>query len=188
MKLNIFVCFRWRKVQKLGLASIYRDKKSEEGKWIRYCFGMTYLHPNEVEDAFCDLVSIQPPNERLSMFADYLLDTYIVGDERALFPPQIWASASSDLWRTTNACEAFHSKLKASCSSPHANIFVFLKCLTHIQTDTYILLNSTGSAKSKDKTTRLRKEYIDQKLVQYANKLINRLEFVKCMSHRIYLG
>nr|CAD7264981.1 unnamed protein product [Timema shepardi] len=96
-------CCRWRKIQKLGLAATYKDENSDGGKWLQYCFGLTYLRPEEEEDAFCDLISIQPADIKLTRFADYLTETYIDEMEQATFPPRIWAADSSDLWRTTNA-------------------------------------------------------------------------------------
>nr|CAD7405637.1 unnamed protein product [Timema poppensis] len=97
---------KWRKIQKLGLTATYKDENSDGGKWLHYCFGLTYLRPEEVEDAFCDLISIQPADTKLTSFADYLTETYIDEMEQATFPPRIRAADSSDLWRTTNAVGA----------------------------------------------------------------------------------
>nr|CAD7257340.1 unnamed protein product [Timema shepardi] len=84
----------WTKIQKLGLAATYKDENSDGGKWLYYCSGLTYLRPEEVEDAFCDLISIQPADTKLTSSADYLTETYIDEMEQATFPPLIWTADS----------------------------------------------------------------------------------------------
>nr|CAD7575583.1 unnamed protein product [Timema californicum] len=115
--------FVWRKIQKLGLAATYKDENLDGGKCLHYCFGLTYLRLEEVEDAFYDLICIHPADTKLASFADYLTETYIDKMEQATFPSRIWTADSSDLWRTTNAFENFHSRFNSSCASPHPNIF-----------------------------------------------------------------
>nr|CAI5850414.1 unnamed protein product [Callosobruchus analis] len=96
-------------------------------RYLHYFFGLTFLDPHEVGDAFVELMEELPQDRRISEFCDYVAETYI--EENAEFPPKIWASASPNEWRTTNGCEAFHSRFNASCPSPHPNIHVFIKCL-----------------------------------------------------------
>lgn len=69
-------------------------------------------------------MSSKPNNRRLIQFSDYLLNNYISND--AAFPPNIWAVATADLNRTTNACESFHSHFIKSFKSNHLHIFIFL--------------------------------------------------------------
>ncbi|KAJ4434418.1 hypothetical protein ANN_22980 [Periplaneta americana] len=77
------------------------------GGTVSSIFGLIYLDPIEVDTSFVDdFMSCQPTEG--SRFSDYLVDTYI--SDSALFPPQMWASESTESQRTTNACEAFHSK------------------------------------------------------------------------------
>nr|XP_042912387.1 uncharacterized protein LOC122272600 [Parasteatoda tepidariorum] len=42
----------WRKIQQLGLSRHYEERDSPTGRWLRYCFGLTYLSPEDVEVAF----------------------------------------------------------------------------------------------------------------------------------------
>ena len=42
----------WRKIQNVSLASEYKDKESETGKWLKKFFGIPFLQPCEVSDAF----------------------------------------------------------------------------------------------------------------------------------------
>ncbi|KAJ8913352.1 hypothetical protein NQ315_008742, partial [Exocentrus adspersus] len=57
---------------------------------------------NEVEDFyFFELYELKPENLNLDNFSDYLLENYLTNESK--FPPRIWASASADLNKTTNA-------------------------------------------------------------------------------------
>lgn len=77
---------------------MHNDRNSEKGKLMRYCFALTYLCSEDVDEVFClcELVSIQVPDDKISGFADYLLENY-VDTATATFPPNIWACASTDL-------------------------------------------------------------------------------------------
>jgi hypothetical protein len=101
--------------------------------------------------------------------------------------PTIWALDSSELWRTTNACEGFHSKLKNSCPSPHPNIFVFMDCLKEIQLNTYLGLNSIRcrEVRTHNKRTTTGKRFIEDKLEQMKMGEIDLLLFLRCVSFRV---
>lgn len=65
----------WRKIQKLGLINEYKNQNSEIGMWLHYCFGIMFLDSQLVSDFFVfDLLAIQPQNEALSKFSDYLVE------------------------------------------------------------------------------------------------------------------
>lgn len=141
-----FLC-RWRKIQQVGLSDAYKDKESATGRWLHYLFGLTFLSPEEVGDAFSfEFAEEKPVDPRITEFADYLTDNYI--DEYSSFPPSVWAANSESITRTTNACESFHAKFNADCSSPHPNINVFLKVILAVQTDTYIKINSVKASRT----------------------------------------
>ncbi|XP_050516518.1 uncharacterized protein LOC126891385 [Diabrotica virgifera virgifera] len=107
----------WRKIQALGLTSLYKDKESDVGKYLTYCFGMPFLNPEDVGDCFVEaLSSIQPQNHRIVEFADYLVDNYV--SESAKFPPEIWAEMSKSLQRTTNACSVTPSRPRRVVKKP----------------------------------------------------------------------
>ena len=91
----------WRQIQKVGLSSEYKDPESEIGRWLKSMFGIAYLSPDEVEDSFVeDYMSVAPGDEKSTMFADYLTNTYMT--QESLFPPSLWAEVPSDSKRTTN--------------------------------------------------------------------------------------
>nr|CAI5842584.1 unnamed protein product [Callosobruchus analis] len=171
-------------MQTLGLTVEYKDTSSIVGRYLHYFFGLTFLDPHEVGDAFVELMEELPQDRRISEFCDYLVETYI--EENAEFPPKIWASASPNEWRTTNGCEAFHSRFNASCPSPHPNIHVFIKCSQDCQTDTYIKMNSLNlnQTQIKAKSVLAKQRFICDKICQYKKGEIGRIDFIKCVSHK----
>ncbi|KAF0687843.1 Uncharacterized protein FWK35_00036632, partial [Aphis craccivora] len=58
------------------------------------------------------------------------------------FPPNIWASASVILTRTSNACESFHSHFNKSFYTPHHQIYNFIYEILELQSEIYITINS----------------------------------------------
>lgn len=66
-------------------------------------------------------MELKPDDNRVTKFADYLVDTYI--GEDSMFPPEMWASASVETYLTTNACESFHAHFNSSFNSTHPNIY-----------------------------------------------------------------
>jgi hypothetical protein len=98
----------WRQIQKVGLGSEYKYPESEIGRWLKSMFGIAYLSPDEVEDSFVeDYMSVAPGDEKSTMFADYLTNTYMT--QESLFPSSLWAEVTSDSKRTTNGPESFHA-------------------------------------------------------------------------------
>jgi len=85
---------------------------------------------------------IQPNNEKVRTFIDYLVENYI--ENNSLFPPLIWAEICSSVCRTTNSCEFFHSKLNSQFYSTHPNIYKFMDVLYGIQADTKIIIRSSN--------------------------------------------
>ncbi|KAL4112727.1 hypothetical protein QTP88_016463 [Uroleucon formosanum] len=103
----------------------------------------TYDNPQSVGDCFSfKLAEIQPNNEQIIKFMDYLIENYI--ENNSLFPPHIWAEKSSSVSRTTYSCESFHSKFNSQFSSLHLNIYSFLDVLYGIQADTEIIIRSSN--------------------------------------------
>lgn len=119
------------------------------GKFLKSFFGLPFLHPDDVSDAFTDdLMSIMPKNEKVSAFCDYILEEYIR-------PPSMWASFDPTITRTTNNCEAFHSKFNSMFYSPKPNLFVFIEAIKSVQVDIYIKIRSstTKSTETVEKKT-----------------------------------
>nr|CAI5824151.1 unnamed protein product [Callosobruchus analis] len=115
--------------------------QSEIAKWLKNLFGLSFLNSEEVGDCLVeDFISIKPQDSKGERMLNYFVDTYV--DNDTTFTPRIWVARYSSLTRTTNACESFHSELNAESLSPRPNIYLFLKTLLDMQTDTYIRINS----------------------------------------------
>lgn len=176
----------YRRIQKLGLQVTYQKKKSatgetiisEDGRWLRYVFGLVYLKPSEVHDAFMhDLIPIRPQCPKLKAFSDYILEYYLNND--SLFPPPLWACESADLTRTTNACEAFHSHFSKAFYKAHPDIFRFTQQLIGFQTDTYVNIQSLATVRKVRSAYSRKKNLIEDLINQYRNHEITRLQYIK---------
>jgi len=90
-----------RKIQNLGLTNEYKSD-FEFSKYLKFFFGLPFLHPEEVGDCFTeDLMSIQLNDDRIRKFTDYVFDNYI--DEQSRFPPKNWSELNASTIRTTNS-------------------------------------------------------------------------------------
>ena len=85
----------WRKIQNLGLAPTYKDKKSKYGRWLKGIFSVSLMPPRSVERIFNKYASSRTmphPTPQISEFIDYLNAHYVGPD--ALCPPSMWAGTS----------------------------------------------------------------------------------------------
>ncbi|KAF6207003.1 hypothetical protein GE061_018240 [Apolygus lucorum] len=57
------------------VTTLYQDKESEEGKWMKLVFGMPFLASKDVASCFIlDMLPSMPVNSRVFDFAEYLLE------------------------------------------------------------------------------------------------------------------
>ena len=98
------------------------------------------MNPDEVEDAFLELLSVAPQNDLCLKFSDYILNNYVL--PAATFPPQLWCENPSSHPRTTNGAESFHRHFKDLFYSPKPCIHLVLENLRLLQTETYLKINS----------------------------------------------
>lgn len=175
----------YRKIKNLGLSQQYNKGEDEVGKWLIYVFGLPFLESKDISECFVeDLMSIKPIDEKLDKFCDYLVDTYI--SEDSLFPPKLWSNLSSDLYKSTNACESFHSDFNAHFYHHHPNIYTFLDVLKTFQTNTYIKIRSAELkvVRREKKSSLIQQSFIETKLQNFKDGIINRLEFIKYVSYK----
>jgi hypothetical protein len=99
---------------------------SEVGRWLKYIFGLPYLDPNGVSDAFTKIISITPCNISMD-FPDYKLKNYIAVDFD--FEPELWASEPNNSPRTTNGAENFHMHFN---SQFYTHILIFTKSFKYL--------------------------------------------------------
>ena len=132
-----------------------------ESSWIKLFFGLQFLDPSEVEEAFSELIEIAPANENLLKFSDYVLENYI--EPCSLFPSEIWAQAPSHEPRTNNGAEAFHRHLNENFYTSQPNIHICIDVLRKVQAETYLKLRTFTRRKTKltEKEISLQKTYAD---------------------------
>lgn len=173
----------FRKIQNLGLTAEFKDKNSEIGKWLKYVFGLPFLNPSDVGDCFAfDFGEIQPEDDRVTAFSDYLVENYI--GEEASFPPELWAEHTASIERTTNACESFHSRFNSNFYTNHPNIFSFIEIVKQFQTETYIKLQSLNEeVRIRDPAVRKRIDLVKSNIERLNSQQISRFHFVKCVSY-----
>lgn len=158
----------YRKIQSLGLSTMYQDSTDDVSKWLHPWFGLSFLHPTQVEESFAfDLMADIPSDEKCEQFADFMLKTYIAAS--ATFPPRLWADVPSTMKRTTNGAESFHAHLNVQFSSKHPNIFIFLEALQQSQAMAYMRMNH------KNVTTRAETKKQIERMKQ-TQELYNRLQ------------
>lgn len=172
----------WRRIQKLGLTSEYKDSDSEIGNFLKLFFGLPCLHPADVEECFAeDLLAVAPDDERVVQFMDYVLDNYI--DMECKFPPDMWAAYSSASSRTTNVCESFHAHLNGSFYAAHPHIYALIDTLLEFQCDVYGKIQDVRAWK-KRRTTVKKETTVATLMTRRDLGEFTRIEFVKRVSFK----
>ncbi|KAF0753410.1 Uncharacterized protein FWK35_00036735 [Aphis craccivora] len=112
-----------------------------------------------------------PDDERVTRFADYLVDVYI--SEEAQYTPEVWAQTSAEPTLTTNACEYFHSHFNSRFYTTHPNIFIFIEKLKEFQLEVYIKLNSINEPfKFQNSKTKKKREKLEKLINKYNSNQI----------------
>jgi len=152
--------------------------------WIlTYIFGLPFLDLQSVGDFFSfELAEIQPNNEKVRKFMDYLVENY--NDNNSLFPPLIWAEKSSSVSHTTNSWESFHSKLNSQLYSMHQNIFSFISIFYGIQADTEIIIRSSNVKRPHKKNIQEKIQFINSQIHKYDKGIVSRFEYIRILAHR----
>lgn len=165
---------------------MYKKKDSESGRWLRWCFGLSFLRPDEVAEAMVDdLMSIAP--QEVYPFSNYLFDTYInidENDKHALFPQELWAAAEVSTEYTTNACESFHSRWNESFARGHPNLFTFLSIMAEFYEESVITMQSVHKPWKQSFSTKRLARYVHREcqLLLYKENKIERCDFIQKIS------
>jgi hypothetical protein len=109
----------------LGLKIEYDKNESEISNWLKYFFGLAFLPFTEISDAFYELYSIAPDNDKVSTFSDNILANLIENDIR--YPPHLRAEPPSNKPRTKNDPELYHRHLKDQFYNPYLYIYNFIE-------------------------------------------------------------
>ncbi|KAF0761107.1 Dimer Tnp hAT domain-containing protein [Aphis craccivora] len=95
----------------------------------------------------------------------------MVGSGHVAIPPKVWAEASSELIKSTNACESFHDHFKSNFNHSHPNIFIFIDSLKNIQSEIYIKLQNIHKPNScHNNKLRMRQQLLNQLIQNYKEK------------------
>jgi hypothetical protein len=84
--------------------------------WLKYFFGLPYLDPNDVPDAFTQIISIAPCNISMDLLLYYILKNYI--DVDVDLDPELWASDPDNSPRTMNGADNFHMHFNSQLCTP----------------------------------------------------------------------
>jgi predicted GTPase len=118
----------------------------------------------------------------LDAFYDYLKNTFI--GEGAIFSPTVWAEASSELTKSTNACESFHAHFKSNFNHSHPNIFMFIDTLKNIQSEIHMKLQSIHKPNSCNNCKlKRRKQLLNQLIENYKEQKITIFHYIKTVSY-----
>ena len=175
----------WRNIQRIGLNSEYKNKSGEIGKWLSNFFGLPFLLPEEVADAFVeDIMADTPDNKKCLEFADYVLNKYI--KETARFPPQLWACVPSMFRkRTNNGPESFHAHFNTQFNTQfNPPFYIFVDVLLKQQSVNYIKIRGMDIPAGIRRKMREKLEYSIDQNQMYNNGEITRLQHLKRMGYK----
>ncbi|KAK7582575.1 hypothetical protein V9T40_014020 [Parthenolecanium corni] len=116
-----------------------------------------------------------PADSQILEFADYIYDTYVAG----IFPPTMWAAYDAESIRTTNACEAFHSRINQMFYHAHPHIFSLVDVLMEIQNLSYLKMQNPPKV-----NVHPRQKVIADEMKKLDEGVINRYAFVKALAQK----
>ncbi|VVC25075.1 Hypothetical protein CINCED_3A013458 [Cinara cedri] len=77
----------YRQIEKLRLKIEYDKNESEISTWLKYFFGLSFLHSIDISDTFYELFSIASNNNKISAVFDCILANVIEND--SIYPPHL---------------------------------------------------------------------------------------------------
>ena len=95
----------WCRIQRLGLAPLYRQKDSLDGEWLRGVFGLPLLPQIMIKKAF-DEYCKAASSSKIKEFKEYISANYV--SSKATFPSSMWMWTDLDGPSTNNSAESFH--------------------------------------------------------------------------------
>lgn len=110
------------------LRATFRDTAATTGPWLRSFFGLPYLPPELVPDAFVELMADCPRHQPFVNFADYVLENYIENDG-ALTPDQ-WAQRPGGC--NANTVISYFGRAKQRFRVPLSDIFYSVSCVLRL--------------------------------------------------------
>jgi hypothetical protein len=129
---------------------------------------MSSTHRHLLLDFFWQVISGPP----------CIIDDYI-GDN-AVFLPDIWASDSHSMTRTTNTCELFHSRFSSNFYCTHSNLYQSTDILLNFQSENYVKIISVIEYFKKLRPHVKKRQHYLEKNCDNLKKMKFRSDFVKC--------
>jgi hypothetical protein len=170
----LYISSWWRKIQKVGLSSEYKEAESEIGKWMKGLFGIAFLNRDEVAGCFVeDFMSVCYDDKRVVEFADYLTD-------ESMFPPILWLQVPSDSKRTNNGPESFHAHYNEQFYSSHPAIYIFIDNIIKFQTTTYIKMRSIDEVAPRSRLEKEKEQSLVSLYEQYCIEQISSFKSTLC--------
>ncbi|GFS12376.1 phosphoglucomutase-3 [Elysia marginata] len=132
--------------------------------------------------------SINPVDERIDSYLDYLLKTYMHSFS-SLFPLTVWASSGFNIKRTTNGCEAFHKQLNSMFYSAQPTMFELVDRLQDVIFESgFKMRGADDTARSKTATERKKAVWIEEinslRMEPLIGKFISdALDALDCLQH-----
>lgn len=172
----------WRRVQHLGLTSLYTNNPDVR-KHIRMCAALAYIPPDDVEDGFLKIMETTPSLPKLKEFYDYFVNEWLENENISI---SMW-NVYKQRHRSNNAVEGWNHRLNVLLNKPHPNVYDLVAHLKqeanfcdHLLDRQY--LNLEG--KRRKSTYRLLDERIDRILSEYEitkdlKKCLETLAFVQ---------
>lgn len=131
----------WRRVNSEGFKGLYNDGTKPFKEIVKLCMALPLVPLNKLNDAWGIIVSKSLElQEDVTEFIDYI-GTYWMYNNRALFDRRIWNHFDTQIARTNNVAEAFHSKLSKILSKSHPNFYHVVTTFSNIQFEMSIQLS-----------------------------------------------
>lgn len=156
----------WRKVQNLGLATIYQSDP-DLYKFVRRAAVLPLVPQTLIDDVWLEAMAHSPDTESARLFADYMVETWLEG----LFSRTSWNHFDTDGHRTTNHLEGWHHKLNRLTMKAHPNVFELIAVLQTEQAANEVkILQLEGGSAPVAKRRKYRN--IDQRLTTLKDRFL----------------
>lgn len=162
----------WRRVQSLGLTTLYQEDQGIN-KLVRRSMSLPLVPTQHVDDVWIEAMNeVDNEIQGVSAFKDYITTTW-VDSTAARYPVEIWNQFDNlHGVRTTNHLESWHNKIKRSITRSHPNIFRVIQIFKEQQRETeqtIQLLQAGGSCQLQRRKYRV----VTERLVRLKTRLEN---------------
>ena len=130
----------WRKVQNLGLQTMYRDNPTFKA-FVSKMVALSFCPKSFVRVVWMGLKAEAPEVHRIEELVSYFEKTWLNGS----YPIKIWNYHKVDGPRTNNPVEGWHDKINRVAGKPRSNIFEVVELFKGEQATTEVKLQQPAS-------------------------------------------